>query len=85
MTLSRDIEDSLRITRAAIALAADTEGQDQTLAIELANFMLTDLITDGQLRDLSRYVKHYFDTIDGSDQAVQAVADLIIAEAGVLR
>ena len=58
----------------AVDYVSQLDGQDQTLALEMSQQMLSDLINTGEIKPMIDYVRQYCDVIDSPEDA-QRIAD----------
>jgi len=66
--------DILNRIYAAVDYISNLDGQDTTLALEMSQQMISDLINTGAIRPILDYVRRYCDVIDGPEDA-QRIAD----------
>lgn len=69
-----EVRSVVDLIRASIEVFMELEGQDHGLALEMASTMLGDYTSNGTLRPMIEYVKHYCDVFDNEDHAEEIVS-----------
>jgi hypothetical protein len=68
------VNEILNRIYAAVDYVSNLENQDEGLALEMSQQMLSDLINNGEIKPMIEYISRYCDVTDSAEDA-QRIAD----------